>query len=108
MSESESDGGFVEFGDVDFGVSGLDGVWHPGGLWNPSRGVCADAPAAEAGGGEDAAGSSAGVVTELPVFARVLVQARMESTGASWERLQMVLSGLFCWWLSFEDQVPIP
>jgi hypothetical protein len=81
VSESESDGGFVEFGDVDFGVSGFDGVWHTGGLWNPSRGVCADAPAAEAGGGEDSTGSGAGVVTELSVFTRVLVQGRMESTS---------------------------
>ncbi len=64
-SEGESNGGFVEFGDVDFGVGGLDGIWHTGGLWNPSRGVCADAPAAEAGGGEDAAGSGAGVVKRL-------------------------------------------
>src|SRR5271157_2875990 len=68
VSESESDGGFVEFGDVDFGVSGFDGVRHPGGLWNPSRGVRADAPAAETGGGEDTAGSGAGVVDRVVSF----------------------------------------
>jgi len=24
---------------------GLDGIWHIGGLWNPSRGLCVDAAA---------------------------------------------------------------
>ena len=55
-------GGFVEFGDVGMRVGRLDGVWHPGGLWNPSPGVCADASAGAACGSEGAGGSSAGVV----------------------------------------------
>src|ERR1039458_9685343 len=111
-SEGESNGGFVEFGDVDFGVGGLDGIWHTGGLWNPSRGVCADAPAAEAGGGEDATGSGAGVVKRLVVSSQFLLASLSRGgwnrLAAGWERLQMVISGHLCGLLSTAYQLPIP
>jgi hypothetical protein len=58
---SRSDGGLVESGNVGFGVGGVDGVWHSGGIRDSTRGICADAPAGTAGGREGAGGSGAGV-----------------------------------------------
>jgi len=44
VSEGWSDGGLIEFGNVDWRVGWLSGVWRFGGLWNPSCGLCTDLP----------------------------------------------------------------
>lgn len=62
--------GPVEFCNVDLRVGGIHGLWHPGGLWNSSRGLCPDAPAAAAGCGEGPARSGAGFLSEFPAVCR--------------------------------------
>jgi hypothetical protein len=68
--QSGNDDGPVEFCDVDLRVGGLHGVWHPGGLWNSSRWLRLDAPAAAAGCGEDPARSGARFLSEFSVACR--------------------------------------
>ena len=65
-----SDDGPVEFCDVDLRVGGIDGVWHPGGLWNSPRGLRPDAPAAAAGCGEDPARSCARFLSDFSAVRR--------------------------------------
>ena len=68
VDRGESNGGFVEFGDVGLRVGRLNGVWGPGSLWNSSRGLRIDASADSDDAGEGTDRSGAGVLTELSVF----------------------------------------
>lgn len=54
--------GLVESGDVGLRGCGIHGVWHPGGLRDPSLGVCSDASPGPACGSEGAGGSGAGAL----------------------------------------------
>src|ERR1017187_4037505 len=56
------DGRPVELGHADLYVRRLIGVWHSGGLWNSSHGICFDAPAGGFSAGQSAARSGEGAV----------------------------------------------
>jgi len=98
-SEGRSNGGFVKFGDLGLRGCRLDGVWHPGGLWNPSRGVCADAPAGPVCGSEGAGGSGAGAVKEFSVVSDQFSVRSLNCAGA--DRIgfqsQLPLDGNWVW-----------
>jgi hypothetical protein len=60
IGRNGSNGGFIEFCDVDLCSDWLNGVWHSGCVWNSSRVFRYDASAAAAGSGQAAAADGAG------------------------------------------------
>ena len=64
MCEGRNDGGFFEFGNVNLCADRRHGFQPFGCLWNSSRQLCSDPPAAAADDGEGPARSGAGVVKQ--------------------------------------------